>query len=52
MHFQVDDAAHNKLVICMGGKALDVIVDVRSDSPDFNKPISFNLNSTIPSSFL
>tara|TARA_Y100000589_G_scaffold326896_1_gene367605 strand:+ start:2544 stop:3086 length:543 start_codon:yes stop_codon:yes gene_type:complete len=43
MHFQVDKASHTKLISCISGKILDVIVDVRKNSKFFNKPLSFNL---------
>jgi dTDP-4-dehydrorhamnose 3,5-epimerase len=38
MHFQVGDAAHAKLVVCIKGRVLDVVVDVRPDSPHYNQP--------------
>lgn len=44
MHFQVAHAAHDKLVFCIKGNVLDVVVDIRPDSPHFNKPISVNLS--------
>ena len=43
MHFQVDEAAHDKLVTCIKGRVLDVVVDVRRDSPHFNQPFSIEL---------
>lgn len=46
MHFQVDIAAHDKLVSCIKGRVLDVIVDVRPDSPHFNKPYSIELSES------
>jgi len=46
MHFQVGAAAHEKLVSCIKGKVLDVVVDVRPESPHFNKPISIELSET------
>jgi len=45
MHFQVGEAAHDKLVTCIKGRVLDVVVDVRSDSPNFNKPFSMELSA-------
>ena len=36
MHFQVGEDAHGKLVTCIKGRVLDVVVDVRPDSPHFN----------------
>ena len=44
MHYQEGKAAHQKLVFCSTGKILDVIVDIRTDSSNFNKPISIELN--------
>lgn len=44
MHYQKGKASHQKLVFCSNGKILDVIVDIRADSPNFNKPISIELN--------
>jgi len=44
MHFQEGVAAHDKLVFCPKGRVLDVIVDVRPESADFNKPVSLELS--------
>ena len=46
MHFQIGEAAHDKLVYCSSGKVLDVIVDVRKESMFFNKPFSIELSGT------
>jgi dTDP-4-dehydrorhamnose 3,5-epimerase len=46
MHFQVEEAAHDKLVTCVKGRVLDVVVDVRPDSPHFNQPFSIELTDT------
>lgn len=43
MHYQEKEAAHDKLVCCLKGRVLDVIVDVRSDRPEFNKPVAIEL---------
>jgi dTDP-4-dehydrorhamnose 3,5-epimerase len=43
MHFQVEEAAHDKLVTCIKGRVLDVVVDVRPESPHFNHPFSIEL---------
>lgn len=43
MHFQVGNAAYDKLVFCPKGKVLDVVVDVRPDSPHFNQPYAIEL---------
>ncbi len=44
MHFQIENASHEKLVYCSYGNLLDVVVDVRKESKNFNKPISIELN--------
>jgi dTDP-4-dehydrorhamnose 3,5-epimerase len=43
MHFQIGEAAHLKLVACPKGRVLDVVVDVRPESPNFNKPFAMEL---------
>lgn len=35
MHFQVPPAAHAKLVVCLKGKVLDVVVDLRRQEPTY-----------------
>ena len=45
MHYQSDIHAHDKLVYCLAGKILDVIVDIRSSKSQFNRPISITLDS-------
>lgn len=45
MHYQIGEAAHNKLVYCPKGHVLDVVVDIRPESPYFNKPFSVELSS-------
>ncbi len=44
MHYQVDDAAQAKLVRVIRGKVLDVVVDLRKDSPTFLKHVSVELD--------
>lgn len=44
MHFQEGNAAHEKLVCCIKGRVLDVVVDVRPYSPFFNKPFAVELS--------
>lgn len=46
MHFQDGEAAHDKLVTCIKGRVLDVVVDVRPDSTNFNKPFAVELTNT------
>lgn len=48
MHYQVANYAHDKLVSCLEGKVLDVIVDVRTTSCHYNKPVSCILSSDSP----
>lgn len=43
MHYQEADSAHEKLVSCVHGRVLDVVVDVRSFSPSFNQPYAIEL---------
>ena len=40
IHFQSDPAAQGKLVRCLAGKILDVVVDLRHDSEDYGRWIS------------
>ena len=44
MHYQVGNFSHDKVVTCFKGNVLDVVVDIRIDSPNYNKPMSFVLN--------
>lgn len=46
MHFQNGISAHEKLVTCIKGTVLDVVVDVRPDSLNFNKPFSVELSES------
>lgn len=52
MHFQVGEAAHDKLVFCTTGRFLDVVVDVRPDSPHFNRPFAVELTQSCPRALL
>lgn len=52
MHFQIGEAAHNKLVYCLRGRVLDVVVDVRSESPKFNQPVAIKLSGDEPVALL
>jgi dTDP-4-dehydrorhamnose 3,5-epimerase len=45
LHFQTPPAAQTKLVTVLGGRILDVIVDVRSQSPTFGKHVSVELDA-------
>lgn len=46
MHFQTGPAAHDKLVCCLKGRVLDVIVDIRPESAHFNQPVSVELSES------
>ena len=52
MHFQIGEAAHEKLVYCMRGSVLDVVVDVRPESPKFNQPVAIELSDDEPMALL
>jgi dTDP-4-dehydrorhamnose 3,5-epimerase len=43
LHFQEPPAAHVKLVTCVYGEILDVVVDLRKSSPTFKKAYSIQL---------
>lgn len=44
LHFQNPPFTQSKLVRCVKGKILDVVVDLRKESPTFGKYISFELS--------
>lgn len=50
MHFQVPPFDHAKLVTIVSGKALDVVLDLRSDSPGYGQAATFLLDASNPSS--
>ncbi len=43
MHFQIDGAEESKLIRCTKGAILDVIIDIRKNSPTYGKHISVEL---------
>ena len=45
MHFQMPPADHAKLVFCVFGEVLDVVVDLRHGSPTFGQPRAFSLTA-------
>lgn len=45
MHFQLPPAAHSKLVYCIAGSVLDVVVDLRKSSPTFGQSCSRELSA-------
>ncbi len=46
MHFQTPSAAHAKLVYCLVGRVLDVVLDLRKNSPAFGCSYARELNAT------
>jgi dTDP-4-dehydrorhamnose 3,5-epimerase/CDP-3, 6-dideoxy-D-glycero-D-glycero-4-hexulose-5-epimerase len=46
MHFQLPPYQHAKLVYCPIGSILDVILDIRIDSPAFGKCVAIELSET------
>lgn len=47
LHFQYSPNAQGKLVRCMTGKVMDVVVDIRRDSPTFGHHEKFVLDAAI-----
>ncbi len=45
MHWQAKPKPENKLVRCLAGRVLDVVVDVRSDSPTFGRWEAFEISA-------
>lgn len=45
MHFQIPPHDHDKLVYCIDGEVLDVVLDLRKGSPSFGAATSLNLSS-------
>ena len=45
MHFQLPPAAHAKLVYCITGRVLDVVLDLRKDSPTFGRSYGRELSA-------
>lgn len=48
MHFQTPPADHTKLVTCMFGRVLDVLLDLRRGSPTFGQSCSVELTAERP----
>ncbi|MGY4535309.1 dTDP-4-dehydrorhamnose 3,5-epimerase [Pseudomonas sp. TE3786] len=44
MHFQIPPHSHAKLVYCLQGEALDVLVDLRRGSPNYGSVASLTLS--------
>lgn len=47
MHFQIPPHQHAKLVHCVSGRVLDVVLDLRLSSPTFKRHLTFELNSEV-----
>ena len=47
LHFQTPPMDHTKVVYCVSGEVMDVVVDLRKGSPTYGEFETFNLNSTI-----
>jgi dTDP-4-dehydrorhamnose 3,5-epimerase len=47
LHFQTGKYEQAKLVTCISGRVLDVIVDIRKDSPSYGKVVEVELGQTI-----
>jgi dTDP-4-dehydrorhamnose 3,5-epimerase len=45
MHFQTPPHAHQKLIYCLTGSVLDVLLDIRRDSPTYGSSITLELSS-------
>jgi len=45
MHFQTPPYDHEKLVYCMRGRVLDVVVDLRTASPTFGRHLAVELDA-------
>ncbi len=48
MHFQTLPHDHSKIVRCVAGKVMDVVLDLRTYSPTFKQATGFVLNSAQP----
>jgi dTDP-4-dehydrorhamnose 3,5-epimerase len=45
MHFQVPPHAHQKLIYCITGSVIDVLLDLRKDSPSYGQAVSLELSA-------
>lgn len=46
MHCQVPPHAHQKLVYCISGRVLDVVLDLRRNGPSYGRSVAFELSAT------
>jgi len=44
LHFQLPPHAHSKRVYCVQGRVMDVVVDLRADSPTYGRHVVINLD--------
>ncbi len=47
LHFQMPPMQHHKVVVCLRGRAWDVAVDLRRDSPTYGEHVSVNLTDSL-----
>jgi dTDP-4-dehydrorhamnose 3,5-epimerase len=45
MHFQTPPHAHQKIVYCITGRVLDVLLDLRKNAPTFGQAVGFELSA-------
>ena len=45
MHFQIGEAAQAKLIRCVQGEILDVVIDLRKDSPTYMQHMALTLSA-------
>lgn len=45
MHFQIPPHAHQKIVYCITGCVVDVVLDLRKSSPTFGESVAFELSA-------
>lgn len=46
MHFQIPPHGHDKLVLCVAGEVLDVVLDLRHASPTFGRWATYRMNAS------
>lgn len=52
LHFQYPPFAETKIIYCLKGKILDVVVDIRKNSPTFLQHLSIELSENISNALL
>ena len=48
LHFQVAPHAHTKLVSIVAGRAIDAVVDLRTDTPTYGTHVTIDLDADAP----